>query len=356
MGGKTRRGEATQERRLHPERRTCPDCGQVLRMGYVSWRKVATLEGLVRLKVSIGRCESRACVRYHHPYHPAEEGRWVLPHYEYGLDVVALIGTLRYRDHVSIPQIHEALLARHVQISQRNVQYLLERYDELVALSVRDDPARQARLEAQGRLILAIDGLQPDVGQEVLWVVREVLSGEVLVARSLLSSCRQELAALLREAVAGLTVPVVGVVSDGQHSIHCAVAEVFPDVPHQLCQFHYLKQAAGPAWEADRHAKKELKKRVRGIRPVERAVAGRDDALAQVVQGYCAAVRGALTDEGKAPLEPGGLQLHARLEAITASLGRAEQKRGACQNPWRGCTTSSSRPSPPPPSAGRVCS
>jgi hypothetical protein len=36
---------------------------------------------------------------------------------------------------------------------------------------------------------------------------------------------------------------------------------VFPDVPHQLCHFHYLREAAKPIYEADRHAKKELKKR-----------------------------------------------------------------------------------------------
>jgi hypothetical protein len=261
-----------------------------------------------------------------------EEGRLVLPHYEYGLDVVAFIGAQRYRESASAPQIHAALLARQVRIGQRNVQYLLERYDELVAVSVRNSPERCARLNAQGRLILAIDGLQPDVGQEVLWLVREVLSGEVLLARSLLSSRQSDLAALLREAVAGLSAPVAGVVSDGQQSIGKAVAEVFPEIPHQLCQYHYLKQAAGPAWEADRHAKKELKKRVRGIRPLERAVAGREDEEAQVVQGYCAAVRGALADEGKSPLEPGGLRLHGRLESIDASLERGEQKRGACPN------------------------
>lgn len=352
MGGKTRRADATLERRLRPDVMTCCDCGQALQIGYTSWRKVATLAGMLCLKVSIGRCENRTCARYHRALHPPEAGRVVLPHYEYGLDVVALIGALRDREQARAPQIHAALLARHVQISQRNVQYLLERYDERVALSRRDDPARRARLVAQGRLILAIDGLQPDVGQDVLWVVREVLSGEVLVARSLLSSCQQELTEVLREAVAGLDVPVVGVVSDGQQSIHGAVTKVFPGVPHQLCQFHDLKQAAGPAWEADRHAKKELKKRVRGIRPVERPVAGRDDEAAQVVQGYCAAVRGAVTDEGKAPLEPGGLQLHDRLEMISASLARAAQKRGGCPNRSHGSSTSCSTPSRPPLSAG----
>jgi hypothetical protein len=35
---------------------------------------------------------------------------------------------------------------------------------------------------------LALDGLQPDVGHEVLWVLRDCLSGAVLLARSLLSA------------------------------------------------------------------------------------------------------------------------------------------------------------------------
>jgi hypothetical protein len=44
------------------------------------------------------------------------------------------------------------------------------------------------------------------------------------------------------------------------------------------------------------------------------------------VQGYCAAVRSALTDDGRPPLEAAGLRLHDRLEAIEASLGRIEEK------------------------------
>jgi transposase-like protein len=50
----------------------------------------------------------------------------------------------------------------------------------------------------------------------------------------------------------------VGVISDGQHSIRLAVAQVLPGVPHQLCQFHFLREAALPVFEADRHLKKEL--------------------------------------------------------------------------------------------------
>src|SRR5437870_849041 len=47
-------------------------------------------------------------------------------------------------------------------------------------------------LRRQGRVILGVDGLQPDVGHEVLWVLRNCLSGEILLARSLLSAATDE--------------------------------------------------------------------------------------------------------------------------------------------------------------------
>ena len=331
MAGKTPRPQATQERILTPVLTQCPECGRRMWWDYTNDRKVATLEGGVRLGLQIRRCPNSDCSRYHRPYRPEEEGRIVLPHYEYGLDVLALLGALRYQGHGSVPEIYRALVERGVSISQRNVTYLLERYDELVALSVSQAPARCERLQAQGRLILAIDGLQPEVGHEVLWVVREVLGGEVLLARSLLSSTEDDLVPLLREATGGFKVPVVGVVSDGERSVRNAVAQVFPGVAHQLCHFHYLRQAAGPMWEADRHAKKELKKRVRGIRPLERAVEGGEDEEAEIIQGYCAAVRSALSDDGRSPLEAGGLKLEARLWAVSHSLDRVAEKRGAPQ-------------------------
>jgi len=103
-------------------------------------------------------------------------------------------------------------------------------------------------------------------------------------------------------------------------------------VPHQLCQFHYLREAARPIYEADRHAKKELKKRVRQVRGIERAVEGRTDPEAEVIRGYCSAVRSALTDDGRPPLEASGLKLHDRLQAITQSLDRVEQKGGRRAN------------------------
>ena len=191
------------------------------------------------------------------------------------------------------------------------------------------DEPRRAALAVQGRVVLAIDGLQPDVGHEVLWVVRDCLSGQVLLARSLLSAAAADLAGLLREVTAAIGVPVAGVVSDGQHSVRRAVRQALARACRTSCASSTTcARRRLPIFEADRHAKKELKKRVRGVRPIERAVEGRDDPEAEAVRGYCAAVRSALTDDGRPPLAASGLRLHRRLEAVAASLGRVEEKGG----------------------------
>lgn len=90
-------------------------------------------------------------------------------------------------------------------------------------------------------------------------------------------------------------------------------------------------EAAKPIYEADRHAKKELKKQVRGVRAVERSVQDSNAPISQVVGGYCQAVRAALTDDGYPPLEAPGVKLQQRLSAIEQSLERVAKK-GACAN------------------------
>ena len=333
MARRTRRPTPTQQQLLAPCRDRCPHCGGPAHVAYHNRRTVTTLAGVYRLILRIRRCLDPTCPWYHRAYRPEEEGGWALPHGEFGLDVIALVGHLRYAEHRSVREIHQTLLVRGVQLAERTVTDLAQRYEELVALHLADQPRLRERLAKQERAILALDGLQPDRGHEVLWVIRECLSGEVLLARSLLSATQGDLGALLREVQAALPVPVRGVISDGQSSIQAAVQAVFPDVPHQLCQFHYLREAAKPIFEADRHAKKELKKRVRGVRPLERALEGRDDAEATVVRGYCLAVRSALTDDGQPPLSAAGLRLHDRLAAIHASIARVEQEKGGSPSP-----------------------
>ena len=324
------RPQATHAMTLTPLKEYCEQCGQLLWVGYHGHRTVTKLDGLWKLTIVVRRCMQPECPCYHVAYRPKEEGGWALPHGEFGLEVIALIGWWRFREHRSVPEMHQALLARGVSITERSVTNLMQRYEELVALRVADHERIKARLQKQGRVILALDGLQPDVGHEVLWVVRDCLSEEILLARPLLSSTQGDLTALLTEVKAQLEqlkVPVTGVISDGEETIGSAVAFVFPEVPRQLCQFHYLRDGTKPLYEADRHAKTELKKHVRGVRPLERAEDSRSDPEAEAIRGYCLAVRSSLTDDGRAPLDASGLKLQDRLTQISDSFARVEQKK-----------------------------
>jgi hypothetical protein len=85
----------------------------------------------------------------------------------------------------------------------------------------------------------------------------------------------------------------------------------------------------GPLYEADRHAKTQLKKQVRGVRPIERALEEHSTPENDAIRGYCLAVRAALTDDGRSPLEASGLRLHERLTQVSDSIARIQEKKTA---------------------------
>ncbi len=173
------RAPATMRCHQAPHRRACGACGHPLWMLYHTSRTVVTVEGVCRLTLTVRRCVQLTCPLYHRPYRPEEEMAVALPHGEFGLAVIALIGTLRYADHRSVLDIHRALQARGIQIAERTVTYLIERDEELVAVRLVDRTRLRDRLQEQGRVVLALDGLQPDKGHEVLWVLRDVLSARL---------------------------------------------------------------------------------------------------------------------------------------------------------------------------------
>ena len=66
---------------------------------YDNYRTVRTLSGVVRLRLKVRRCYNSQCEKFGVVYRPEAEGKWVLPQQEFGLDVVALVGALRYGEH-----------------------------------------------------------------------------------------------------------------------------------------------------------------------------------------------------------------------------------------------------------------
>jgi hypothetical protein len=327
--------------RYRPEFVTCPHCGAALRYSHPVWAKaIQFLSGPEHVSNLGFRCGNPVCAFARTVYRSAcAEARQVHGH-GYGLDVLVRIGHLRFREHRTREEIWDRLRQEQgIVICERHVQHLLEVYLALLQASGQDLPARLGPVaQAHGGLILSLDGLQPEQGNEQLWVVREVHSGTVVAAANLQQASAAVLVSLLQPMQAtGLR--VLGVVSDAQESVRLAVAEVFPGVPHQLCQYHALREATAPLWEADRHLVVQVKKELRPVREVEertrqrvveREAAGEPaDPTDAVVLDTVLALRQVVRERGTQPLDFGAVRARDQLVALGDTLDRCMGKRGS---------------------------
>ena len=92
MARRTPRPAPTHHQLLESCSDRCLQCQGPLWVAYTSERTVTTLTGDYRLTLRIRRCINPTCPRFHQAYRPEDEGAWALPHGEFGLDVIALIG------------------------------------------------------------------------------------------------------------------------------------------------------------------------------------------------------------------------------------------------------------------------
>jgi len=329
--------------RYRPELRTCPHCDTALAYRHPVWRKtIQSLTGIAHV-TSLGfRCPQPACAFGRTVYRSARAEARQVKGSGYGLDVVVRIGHLRFTEHRTRAEIWRDLDAHSpIALSERHVQNLLEVYLSLLRASQHDVRERVAATVGEhGGIVVALDGLQPEQGNEQLWVVREVLSGAILGAANLQQATAERLAGLLRPVrVAG--VPVLGVVSDAQESIRLAVADVFPGVPHQLCQWHALREAAEPLWETDRHLLVEAKQELRDLREVEDRTRRRDpdgaDPASAVVLDAVLALRQTVRERGGLPFDFAALRVLDGLAAVGQTLDRCLVKGGTRAWPGSAC-------------------
>jgi transposase len=326
--------------RYRPELTRCPHCGARLAFSHAVWAKpVQFLAGPEHLTNLGYRCPNPACPFPRAVYRSARAEARQVRGSGYGLEIIVRVGQLRFQQHRTRAEIWQALRAEAgLQLSERHVQNLVELYLALLRASRADPrPALAPVVAEHGGIVLALDGLQPEQGNEQLWVVREVLSGTVLAAANLQQATAQALADLLRP-VRAWGLPALGVISDCQASIRLAVADVFPGVPHQLCQYHALREAAEPLWEADRHLMVQAKIELRGLRDVEERVRQRGDPAAPanaIVLDTVLALRQVARARGALPLDFAGGRVMDDLDALGQTLDRCLTKGGT--HSWLAC-------------------
>lgn len=261
------------------ELETCPTCGTRLEAcRHYRWAKtIQQLDRAIYVASRPKRCPNPSCGAATTPFVSAAAQQLALPYSSYGLDVIAQLGFWHDHDHLSGTECHARLQGR-VQISRRTVNLLLQHYRLLLACASQlNRAALAAAVRTYGGLILSLDGLEPEGAQEQLWVVREVLSGTILASGWLPRVSQPTLRAFLQpllQLLADAQWPLLATLSDKQEVVELVLSELWPTVPHQWCQTHYLRNLAAPIQERDHALKVDLRRDVRvALRPTLRQVA-----------------------------------------------------------------------------------
>src|SRR3989475_1565447 len=327
-----------------PVEHECLECHRTLREAVaLSRRTVITLAGVIKLNHAGYRCPDAQCVGHARTYRSVEADALALPHFTYGLDIVLLVGRLRLREHQTVDEIHQEVLRRlellGVKIARREILYLFEAYATLMRASseAKDDQEWLAQVKKNKGIIVSVDGIQPEKGNETVYLVRDALTGRVLAAENVTSSETAVMKALLAPVVAlevELKVKVLGTITDAQESELKAVEELWPQVPHQVCQFHALRDASQSAFEADKAVKtamrKQLQPKLRAVRKqlkkqIPQAQPEEAEQLA-VLDDYAAGLVSALNTDGLQPFTYAAVEAAQALDEVEASLDRLGKK------------------------------
>jgi hypothetical protein len=261
---------------LNVEQEVCSLCQRHLHVCDHRFHRILSLQGPLRLLCKLAHCPDRGCAAHQHTLSPLAESQITLPYWLIGWDVFCWLGFRRFSRHWSIPQLQSELQDSYgIRLSDDAISGYLQRYRCMVAARHQDAALLAEHYKDIASLVLTIDGLQPEKGHETLYVVRELRGKRVWFAEALLSSSADEVRRLIAKAkdwAKQLGKPVELWMSDKQDAFLSGIAAEFPDVPHRYCQNHFLRDLAKPMLELDSHAKVQMRKKVRGLRHIEKQV------------------------------------------------------------------------------------
>ncbi len=261
---------------LPVEAQWCRTCGCKLTVCDHRHRRLFTLNGPVHAVWKLAHCPQRGCPAHTRTLSPEAETALAMPWWALGWDVVCWLGHRRFARHGSVGQLRAALADTYqIRLSDDAIERYIRRYQQMLAARQHDPPLLAAAYADVDAVILAIDGLQPEKGHETLYVVRELERKRVWFAEALLSSAAVEVQQLLAQArdwAERLGKPVRLWMSDKQEAFVRGIAAEFPGVPHRYGANHCLRDVAEPVLDADSRAKVQMRRKVRGLRTIEREV------------------------------------------------------------------------------------
>jgi hypothetical protein len=317
-----------------PEQHLCPVCQSRLKRAHTLWHKYMLFSTSAQIVTSWAyRCPKPDCPGAKQLFRSAEAEKLHLGKRRFSRELIVKTGHRHFWLQQTMYEIHDWLTEDlHIEISEREVANLI--VDFLALLKAAQPRKIRHKLSSLKWLVISIDGMQPEKGNDCLYIVREIQCGVTLLATNLEESSQDALCeqvfAPLKTLAQELGLPWRGVVSDAQETIRLAVGQSLKGVPHQACQSHCLRDAGKITFEADRAMKKELKASFRRALPRFRKriqALPADDPFRPILLDYTTAIRSLLPEGGVAPFELGGIKVFEALEDLESSVNRCQKKR-----------------------------
>jgi hypothetical protein len=242
-----------------------------------------------------------------------------------------------------LDEIHTHLRDRHLPISRRHILNVILDFLALVYAAQPNRLASFRRDWERHGLYISVDGLQPETGNDALYVVRELSHAVTLWAGIVSSRSAENLRTQMVAPILALGFRLRGVVSDAEEGLREAFAVACPGLPHQACHLHCLREAAKPIFEKDRALKTDLKRDFRPhLRQIRRQIAALPlhDPFRPILSDYADIFRLTLRQGGCPPFDLGGLQVFDDLQVLARSLRRCRKKRSI--RSWKRCCRSPS--------------
>jgi len=338
------------KRTFSPTQEFCPHDDGTLWISQHRVRTIHRLDESIEATFRDSKCHQPDCPLGQLRYRPAEESMLALPGSNFGLDVLMAIGSMRLRDDFSFPRIHQRLRERGVPIAPMTVQYQFRYYLSLISCQtgLSDSRVRQA-LRRQGMILPVIDGIQFGPGDPVLYLIIDALSRYPLFGKEMFCRNAEELEPFIAQ-LKQMDIPILAVVSDKEKALVPAIENALPGVPHQLCQVHYIGNAAKPMEddlkalgaeirETEENLRRFQRKLIRCKSKAEKKNEAPPEDL-EVSLELCEAARAEARRHARAPFHPPPIKRHEGLETVAQATAEARRKKGGL-----GRTSMSCKPS-----------
>ena len=166
--------------------------------------------------------------------------RLVAPGTNFGFDVMVYAGRATYQRHRTAEEIVAELATRHVSIAPSEVGVLSIRFLAYLELAHQDRQEDiKALLTRQGGYLLHLDGTC-DGGSAHLLCAVDGLSELVLLSFKTASENADEIAPHLENLKKAYGEPLA-IITDMSKANLAVVKKTFPNRPHYICHFHFLR-------------------------------------------------------------------------------------------------------------------